>query len=84
MSDNPEIDFKLYRYTPNVAAAAIFVVLFAITTLYHVYQLYKARAWYFIAFVVGGICKRQSHPRSLKLSFPLCLLLASMANSLAN
>lgn len=51
------IDFKLYRYTPNLAAAAIFIVLFALTTIYHTYQLIKTRAWYFIAFVLGGICE---------------------------
>ena len=51
------IDFKLYRYTPSLAAAAIFIVLFVVTTMYHTYQLIMTRAWYFIAFVLGGICE---------------------------
>ncbi|KAI9367227.1 RTA1 like protein [Aspergillus egyptiacus] len=49
------IDFQLYRYTPSEAAAGLFVALFALTTLYHVYQIKKARAWYFTAFVLGGV-----------------------------
>ncbi|BCS23574.1 RTA1 domain-containing protein [Aspergillus puulaauensis] len=49
------IDFQLYRYTPSQAAAGLFVALFSITTLYHAYQIGKARAWYFTAFAVGGI-----------------------------
>ena len=61
MSDGSgQIDFQLYRYTPNLAAAAIFIVLFTLTTIYHTYQLIKTRAWYFIAFVLGGICESNS------------------------
>ncbi|KAK4863036.1 hypothetical protein LT330_010618 [Penicillium expansum] len=50
-----KVDFQLYRYIPSVAAAVIFIVLFVLTTLYHIYQLTKSRSWYFIAFVLGGI-----------------------------
>lgn len=58
MSDSSQhIDFKLYRYTPSVAAGAIFVALFVITTVIHLWQLIKTRSWYFIAFVLGGICE---------------------------
>ncbi|OJJ07718.1 hypothetical protein ASPVEDRAFT_57015 [Aspergillus versicolor CBS 583.65] len=49
------IDFKLYRYTPSQAAAGLFVALFSLTTLYHAYQIGKARAWYFTAFLLGGV-----------------------------
>ncbi|CAG7978002.1 unnamed protein product [Penicillium salamii] len=58
MSD-PEghIDFQLYRYTPSLPAAVIFIAVFVFTTAYHIYQLVKCRAWYFIAFVLGGICE---------------------------
>ncbi|KAF7587790.1 hypothetical protein BBP40_006700 [Aspergillus hancockii] len=55
MASDDKIDFKLYRYTPSTAAAATFVVLFVLTTVYHTYQLSRARAWYFIAFMIGGI-----------------------------
>ncbi|GKZ75499.1 hypothetical protein AnigIFM56816_000152 [Aspergillus niger] len=55
MAEQNHINFKLYRYTPSRAAAGIFVALFLLTTIYHVYQLWRRRAWYFIAFVIGGI-----------------------------
>ncbi|OJJ68908.1 hypothetical protein ASPBRDRAFT_132253 [Aspergillus brasiliensis CBS 101740] len=55
MADQDHIDFKLYRYTPSSVAAGIFVALFLLTTIYHAYQLWRGRAWYFIAFVIGGI-----------------------------
>jgi hypothetical protein len=49
--------FLLYHYTPSLAAAAVFVVLFLATALLHVFQLFKNRTWYFIPFVIGGFCK---------------------------
>ncbi|ODM21166.1 hypothetical protein SI65_04219 [Aspergillus cristatus] len=61
MSDsNGQIDFELYRDIPNIAAAVIFIVLFTLSTAYRSYQLIKCRAWYFIAFVIGGICERRA------------------------
>lgn len=53
-TDNPV--YKLYRYTPNIVAAVIFLVVFAATTLYHIYQMIRARSWYFTPLVIGGIC----------------------------
>ena len=47
-----------YRYEPTMVGAAIFTVLFWLTTLYHLFQLYKGRVWYFIPFAIGGICKK--------------------------
>ncbi|TGO86085.1 hypothetical protein BPOR_0337g00100 [Botrytis porri] len=52
-TDHPA--YKLYRYTPNIVAAAIFLVLFAATTLYHIYQMIRKRSWYFTPLVIGGI-----------------------------
>lgn len=61
-----EIDFKLYRYTPSLVAAILFTVLFVLATFYHLYQVVRTRAWYFIVFVIGGACKlSQSRFRSL-------------------
>ncbi|PGH19548.1 hypothetical protein AJ80_03884 [Polytolypa hystricis UAMH7299] len=48
-------DFVFYRYDPSLAAAVLFTVLFGLTTLYHGYQLTRARLWYFIPLLVGGI-----------------------------
>ncbi|KAF5868707.1 putative rta1 like protein [Botrytis fragariae] len=51
-TDNPV--YKLYRYTPNIAAAVIFLIAFAATMLYHVYQMIRNRSWYFTPLVIGG------------------------------
>ncbi|OBT58127.1 hypothetical protein VE04_01650 [Pseudogymnoascus sp. 24MN13] len=48
-------EFKLYHYSPSKAAAIVMIVLFAISTLFHTYQLFRKRTWYFIPFVIGGI-----------------------------
>lgn len=46
--------FKLFNYDPSLAAAALFTVLFALTSIFHTYQLIRTRTWYFTALVVGG------------------------------
>ncbi|KAJ5358467.1 RTA1-domain-containing protein [Penicillium cataractarum] len=43
-----------YNYVPSVAAASVFAILFAASTFYHSYQLFRTRTWFFTAFVVGG------------------------------
>ncbi|KAJ5624897.1 hypothetical protein N7510_001206 [Penicillium lagena] len=48
-------EWNLYGYTPSIPAAVIFIILFACSTTYHGIQLTKARCWYFIPFVVGGV-----------------------------
>ncbi|KAL3470293.1 RTA1 like protein-domain-containing protein [Aspergillus californicus] len=48
-------DDNIYDYSPSVAAGAIFMVAFGGTTGYHLYQLIKGRALYFIPFAIGGI-----------------------------
>jgi hypothetical protein len=47
---------NLYGYIPSIAAGVIFIILFSGTTFFHAFQLTKARCWYFIPFVVGGVC----------------------------
>ncbi|RYP66947.1 hypothetical protein DL771_007521 [Monosporascus sp. 5C6A] len=49
--------FDYYHYDPSKAAATIFVVAFALSALMHGYQLVKNRTWYFIPFLIGGICE---------------------------
>ncbi|CAI7567842.1 unnamed protein product [Penicillium pancosmium] len=56
MASNDFADFELYRYTPSLVAAVIFLVLFIFATLYHLYQVVHTRCWYFTVFVVGGAC----------------------------
>ena len=60
--------FRFYAYTPSLAAAIIFIILFALTTALHTYQLTKTRAWYLIPIVIGGLCTSLSPP------FPLTQL----------
>ncbi|GME38023.1 protein RTM1 [Neofusicoccum parvum] len=57
MSDTGESLFKLYRYHPSAAAAAIFVVLFFTVTAIHTYQMVPTKTWYFLPFVIGGFFK---------------------------
>ncbi|OQU93927.1 hypothetical protein CLAIMM_00364 [Cladophialophora immunda] len=47
-------DFKLYRYDPSLGAAVIFVILFALASFLHTYQLVRTRTWFFVPFCVGG------------------------------
>lgn len=54
-NDGSERSFVLYRYHPSLAAAAIFVVLFALTTGFHIYQTFRKRSWFMTALVVGGL-----------------------------
>lgn len=46
-----------FEYLPNKPAAISFVVLFGIVTLAHLVFLFILRAWFFIPFILGGICK---------------------------
>ncbi|KAH7075849.1 putative RTM1-like protein [Paraphoma chrysanthemicola] len=52
--DGENIDFKLFRYNPSMAAAVIFIILFLLISTLHLYQMVRTRAWIFIPFVLGG------------------------------
>jgi hypothetical protein len=49
--------FLLYHYDPSFVAAAIFIVLFALSAVVQLYQLVRSRTWYMIPFLIGCICK---------------------------
>jgi hypothetical protein len=49
-------NFAFYRYNPSMAGAVLFTLLFMGTTFYHIFQLFKTRTWFFIPFVIGGLC----------------------------
>ena len=53
-ADDAWADFKLWHYTPSIAAAAIFVVLFSGLTGYHTFLIARRRTWFCIPFVIGG------------------------------
>ncbi|KAJ4361178.1 hypothetical protein N0V95_002148 [Ascochyta clinopodiicola] len=50
-----EGSYVLYHYTPSLAAAAVFVVLFALTTGFHMFQTFKKRSWFMTPFIIGGL-----------------------------
>jgi hypothetical protein len=54
--DSGDVGFAFYRYDPSMGAAVLFVLLFIGTTGYHIIQMFKSRTWFFIPFVIGGIC----------------------------
>lgn len=51
-----EVPFVFYRYDPSMGGAILFTILFMCTTFYHIFQMFKARTWFFIPFVIGGLC----------------------------
>jgi hypothetical protein len=51
------VDFKLFRYDPNLGAAVFFVLLFTAAASLHTYQYVVTKTWFFTAFVIGCWCK---------------------------
>ena len=49
--------FVFYHYEPTMAGAVIFVILFALSTIWHAIQMGATRTWFMIPFLIGGICK---------------------------
>ncbi|GAB7344710.1 hypothetical protein MBLNU457_3182t1 [Dothideomycetes sp. NU457] len=69
----------LWHYTPSVAAAAIFTVLFAGLTCLHSVKLLQKRTWFCIPLVIGGLfeiigyaCRVWSH-YNLKSATPYAI-----------
>ena len=56
-SSGSSYDWKAYRYDPSLVAAIIFIVCFAVTTFFHLYQLIRTQTWYFIPLCIGGFCE---------------------------
>lgn len=46
----------LYEYAPSFGAAIVFAALFGIASIVHFLQLIHTRTWFFIPFLIGGIC----------------------------
>ncbi|EKD17734.1 uncharacterized protein L3040_008079 [Drepanopeziza brunnea f. sp. 'multigermtubi'] len=53
-STAPHKAFAYYQYDPSVPAAAIFTVLFLVTTAFHCLQAFRKRTFFFIPLIVGG------------------------------
>lgn len=54
-ADDAWADFMLWHYTPSIAAAVIFIILFIGLTGYHTFLIVRRRTWFCIPFVVGGL-----------------------------
>ncbi|KAJ5713851.1 RTA1-domain-containing protein [Penicillium malachiteum] len=63
------VDFVLYYYTPSAAAAAIFIVLFGLSSLLHFWQLIRTRTWFMIPFLIGGILETIGYVGRILSSF---------------
>jgi hypothetical protein len=50
------VDFKLFRYDPNLGAAVFFILLFTAAASLHTYQYVVTKTWFFTAFIVGCWC----------------------------
>ncbi|KAM0420794.1 hypothetical protein ACHAPT_011455 [Fusarium lateritium] len=46
--------WAFYRFEPSIEANIVFVVLFSVTTLLHILQIFRTRTWYLTALVLGG------------------------------
>ncbi|KAF7591052.1 hypothetical protein BBP40_002012 [Aspergillus hancockii] len=47
--------YKFYHYDPSAGAAVAFAAVFGLTTLIHLWQMFRARTWYLTPFIIGGI-----------------------------
>ncbi|KAK2761833.1 rta1 domain-containing protein [Colletotrichum kahawae] len=54
-TEQPSRGFVFYHYEPSMVAAVIFIGVFGISGLLHIWQLIRSRTWYFIPFVIGCI-----------------------------
>lgn len=53
--------YELYNYNPSTGAAVVFAAIFALTTVVHIWQMTRARSWFFVPFVIGGCCEFRHH-----------------------
>ncbi|KAF7718086.1 Uncharacterized protein PECH_002423 [Penicillium ucsense] len=49
------MEFVFYYFTPSMAAAVIFTLLFASSSILHLYQLVRTRTWFMIPFCIGAV-----------------------------
>ncbi|KAJ6185553.1 hypothetical protein N7519_006854 [Penicillium mononematosum] len=47
--------YYLWEYVPSLPAAIIFLILFVAATTFHFWKLHQTRAWFCLAFSLGGL-----------------------------
>ncbi|KAK3693198.1 RTA1 like protein-domain-containing protein [Podospora appendiculata] len=52
-SGPPAPHHDYYKYAPSLAGNVIYIVLFSIVSIGHVFFMIRSRTWYFIPFVLG-------------------------------
>jgi hypothetical protein len=63
--------FSLFPYAPSEIGAILFAGLFGLSTLYHLFQMIKGRAWFYTAFVIGAI---STNPFLYYLQYPFSVM----------
>ncbi|OKL62593.1 hypothetical protein UA08_02373 [Talaromyces atroroseus] len=51
--DSQQVTYALYRYTPSIAAAAVFAGIFFLLAILHTVLLFRYRARFFTPYIVG-------------------------------
>ncbi|PYI20676.1 RTA1 like protein [Aspergillus violaceofuscus CBS 115571] len=54
-TDHNAVYFALYRYTPSIAAAVVFTVVFCVLAILFIYRIVRHRTFFFIPFLIGII-----------------------------
>lgn len=52
---------SVYDYVPSFGAAIVFLALFGLSSILHFVQLVRSRTWFFIPFIIGGLCKSSTN-----------------------
>ncbi|OHF00855.1 hypothetical protein CORC01_03929 [Colletotrichum orchidophilum] len=47
--------FVFYHYEPSMVAATVFIIVFGVSGMLHIWQICRHRTWYFIPFAIGCI-----------------------------
>ncbi|CAG7927492.1 unnamed protein product [Penicillium olsonii] len=47
--------YYLWKYVPSLPGAIIFLILFFVATVFHFWKIHRTKAWFFLAFAIGGI-----------------------------
>ncbi|KXG49709.1 RTA-like protein [Penicillium griseofulvum] len=47
--------YYLWKYVPSLPAAIIFLILFVAATAFHIWKLHRTKAWFCLAFALGGL-----------------------------
>ncbi|KDN71368.1 putative RTA1 like protein [Colletotrichum sublineola] len=48
------LEYSLYRYRPNLAVNILFLALFALAAVVHIFLGIRWRTWWFMAFMIAG------------------------------